>query len=237
MGGNPRSDTSYDDGEEKKTMQRKAIEGTPELQRYVLEHSEHLEPHHDALIEATNKRVPEMSLYQVPPEEALALRMLTRITGARHVLEIGTFTGLSSMLIAEGLGDHGHLTCLDIDPETGAIAREHWEAAGLSDRITLQIGPAAETLASMTDAHFDLVFLDADKPGYIDYFDAVLGMLDEGGLIVADNTLLRGLVLDPETEDSNAKALREFNRYVTDHPAVEVVMLPVYDGLTLIRKR
>ena len=219
------------------TMQRKAIEGTPELQRYILEHSDHLEPHHLALIEATNNRVPELSSYQVPPEEALALRMLTRITGARHVLEIGTFTGLSSMLIAEGLGADGHLTCLDINPETGAIAREHWEAAGLSDRITLQIGPAAETLASMTDAHFDLVFLDADKPGYIDYFDAVLPVLDPGGLIVADNTLMQSHVLDPGTENTNAMALREFNRYVADRADVDVVMLPVYDGLTLIRKR
>ncbi len=218
-------------------MQRKAIEGTPELQRYVLDHSEPLEAHHLALIEATDTRVPELSLYQVPPEEAIALRMLTRITGARHVLEIGTFTGLSSMLIAEGLGEDGHLTCLDIDPETGAIAREHWEAAGVSERITLHIGPAAETLAAMPDAHFDLVFLDADKPGYIGYFETVLPMMDSGGLIVADNTLLRGLVLDAETEDSNAAALRTFNRHVNEHPGVDVVMLPVYDGLTLIRKR
>lgn len=218
-------------------MQRKAIEGTPELQRYVLDHSELLEPQHVALIEATDARVPGLSLYQVPPEEALALRMLTRITGARNVLEIGTFTGLSSMLIAEGLGPDGHLTCLDIDPETGAIAREHWAEAGLSERITLVIGPAIETLASMRESRFDLVFLDADKPGYIDYFEIVLPMLGSGGLIVADNTLLRGLVLNAATEDSNATALRAFNRYVADHPGVDVVMMPVYDGLTLIRKR
>jgi caffeoyl-CoA O-methyltransferase len=218
-------------------MQRKAVEGTPELQRYVLEHSEPLEPHHLDLIAATNARVPELSLFQVPPEEALALRMLTRITGARRVLEIGTFTGLSSMLIAEGLGDGGHLTCLDINPETGAIAREHWEAGGLSDRITLHIGPAAETLETMSSARFDLVFLDADKPGYIGYFEAILPMLGSGGLIVADNTLLRGLVLDPDGEDGNAVALRAFNRHVADHPEVDVVMMPVYDGLTLIRKR
>lgn len=218
-------------------MQRKTIEGSPELQQYVLEHSEPLEPHHLALIEATNTRVPEMSTYQVPPEQALALRMLTRITGARRVLEIGTFTGLSAMLIAEGIGPEGHLTCLDINPETGAIAQEHWAAAGLSDRITLEIGPAAETLASMAGEKFDLVFLDADKPGYITYVDLVLPMLGAGGLIVADNTLMRGHVLDPETENSNAVALRAFNAYVADHPGVDVVMLPVYDGLTLIRKR
>ncbi len=218
-------------------MQRKAVEGTPELQRYVLEHSEPLEPHHLALIEATNTRVPDLAGYQVPPEQALALRMLTRISGARQVLEIGTFTGLSAMLIAEGLGEDGHLTCLDINPETGAIAREHWDAAGLGDRIALHIGPAAETLASLSSEHFELVFLDADKPGYIAYVDMVLPMLEAGGLIVADNTLMRGHVLDPDTENTQAIALRDFNRYVADHTEVDVVMLPVYDGLTLIRKR
>lgn len=218
-------------------MQRKSIAGSPELQQYVLEHSEPLEPHHLALIDATNTRVPEMSDYQVPPEEALALRMLTRITGAHRVLEIGTFTGLSAMLIAEGIGADGHLTCLDIDPDTGAIAREHWDAAGLGDRIDLLLGPAAESLASMAGRAFDLVFLDADKPGYITYVDLVLPMLESGGLIVADNTLMRGHVLDPGTENANAVALRAFNSYVADHPDVDVVMLPIYDGLTLIRKR
>jgi caffeoyl-CoA O-methyltransferase len=218
-------------------MQRKAIAGSPELQRYVLEHSEPLEAHHLALIAATDNRVPELAEYQVPPEQALALRMLTRITGARRVLEIGTFTGLSAMVIAEGIGPEGHLTCLDINPDTGGIAREHWNAAGLGDRIELRLGPAAETLASMAGETFDLVFLDADKPGYISYVDLVLPMLEPGGLIVADNTLMRGHVLDPDTENSNAVALREFNAYVADHPDVDVVVLPVYDGLTLIRKR
>ncbi|MDH3249187.1 MAG: O-methyltransferase [Acidimicrobiia bacterium] len=218
-------------------MQRKTIAGSPELQQYVLDHSEPLERHHLALIEATNARVPDLAAYQVPPEQALALRMLTRITGARRVLEIGTFTGLSAMLIAEGLGPEGRLICLDIDPDTGAIAREHWEAAGLGDRIELVLGPAADTLDSMAGARFDLVFLDADKPSYIGYLDRVLPMLDHGGLVVADNTLMRGHVLDPDTENANAIALRAFNRYAVDHPGVDVVMMPVYDGLTLIRRR
>ncbi len=218
-------------------MQRKAIAGSPELQQYVLEHSEPLEAHHLALIAATDSRVPELAEYQVPPEQALALRMLTRITGARRVLEVGTFTGLSAMVIAEAIGPEGHLTCLDINPDTGAIAREHWDAAGLGDRIELRLGPAAETLASMAGETFDLVFLDADKPGYISYVDLVLPMLEPGGLIVADNTLMRGHVLDPHTENGNAVALRDFNAYVADHPDVDVVILPVYDGLTLIRKR
>lgn len=218
-------------------MQRKAVPGSPELQRYVLEHSAPLEDHHLALIEATNERFPDLAGYQVPPEQAIALRMLTRVAGARSVLEIGTFTGLSAMLIAEALGDEGHLVCLDVDPETAATAREHWDAAGLGDRIELRLGPAAETLASMSGEAFDLVFLDADKPGYISYLDLVLPMLEPGGLIVADNTLLRGHVLDPETENGNAVALRAFNAHVAHHPDLDVVMLPVYDGLTLIRKR
>ena len=218
-------------------MQRKAISASPELQPYVLQHSEPLAEHHLALIEATNTRVPDLAGYQVPPEQALALRMLTRIAGARRVLEIGTFTGLSAMLIAEGLGPDGRLTCLDINPETAAIAKEHWDAAGLGDRIMLRLGPAVETLESMSGETFDLVFLDADKPGYISYVDLVLPMLEPGGLIVADNTLMRGQVLDPDTDNRNAIAMRQFNAYVAGHPDLEVVMLPVYDGLTMIRKR
>lgn len=218
-------------------MQQKAVAGSPELQRYVLEHSEPLEDQHLALIEATETLVPELAGYQVPPEQALALRMLTRITGARRVLEIGTFTGLSAMLIAQGLGPDGHLVCLDVNPETGAIAREHWEAAGLGHVIELRLGDAAETLTSMEDERFDLVFLDADKPGYISYLDLVLPMLEPGGLIVADNTLMRGHVLERDTENANAVALREFNAYAASHPDCDVVMLPLYDGLTLIRKR
>ena len=218
-------------------MQRKSIEGSAELQEYVLAHSERLEPHHLALIEDTERSFPDLTLYQVPPEQGLALRMLTRIVAPRHALEIGTFTGLSAMLIAEGMGPDGRLLCLDINPDTGALARRHWHKAGLGDRISLRIGPAHDSLASMEGERFDMVFLDADKPGYLDYFELVLPMLAGGGLVVADNTLLRGTVIDPDEVGESTVALRRFNRHVADHPDVDTVMLPAYDGLTLIRKR
>lgn len=218
-------------------MQRKSIEGSAELQEYVLGHSERLEPHHLALIEDTERTFPDLTLYQVPPEQGLALRMLTRIVAPRRALEIGTFTGLSAMLIAEGMGPDGRLVCLDINSDTAALARRHWEMAGLGDRISLRIGQAHESLASMEGERFDMVFLDADKPGYLGYFEAVLPMLGSGGLIVADNTLLRGTVIDPDAVGESTVALRRFNRHVADHPEVDTVMLPAYDGLTLIRKR
>lgn len=218
-------------------MQRKSIEGSAEVQAYVLGHSERLEPHHLALIDDTDRMFPDKSPYQVPPEQALVLRMLTRIVSPTRVLEIGTFTGLSAMLIAEGMGPDGQMICLDVDSETGALARSHWERAGLGGRISLRIGPASETLRTMSGDRFDLVFLDADKPGYIGYFEAVLPMLDPGGLIVADNTLLRGTVIDPDEVGDTTTAIRAFNEHVASHAAVDAVIMPVYDGLTLIRKR
>jgi len=218
-------------------MQRKSIEGSAEMQAYVLGHSEQLAPHHLALIDDTERVFPDMALYQVPPEQGLALRMLTRIVAPSRVLEIGTFTGLSAMLIAEGMGQGGQMLCLDINPETGALAKAHWKRAGLGDRISLEIGPASEALDSLAGDRFDMVFLDADKPGYIGYFEAVLPMLDRGGLIVADNTLLRSTVIDSNEVGETASALRAFNEHVAKHPAVDTVILPVYDGLTLIRKR
>ena len=218
-------------------MQRKSIEGGADVQAYVLSHSEPLESHHLALIEDTERRFPDLSGYQVPPEQALTLRMLTRIVAPRRVLEVGTFTGLSAMLIAEGMGPDGRVVCLDVDPETGALAREHWDRAGLGDRITLRIGPASGTLAQMSEERFDMAFLDADKPGYVEYFESVVPMVGPGGLIVADNTLLRGTVVDPAAEGEATEALRRFNRHVAEDPRVDVVLLPVFDGVSLIRVR
>lgn len=218
-------------------MQRKGVAATEAVQSYVLTHSEHLEPHHLALLDDTETSFGARAELQVPPEEALALRMLVRIVGAERALEIGTFTGLSSMLIAEGLPPGGRLVCLDIDTDTTALARRHWDAAGLGERIELRIGPAQDTLAAMTDETFDFVFVDADKPGYVTYYELVLPRVRPGGLIVADNTMRRGNVADPGVDDEVTEAVRRFNRLVAGDDRVDVVVLPVFDGLSLISKR
>lgn len=218
-------------------MQHKHIAATPAVQQYVLDHSLSLDRRHLDLIAETEALFGDRALLQVPPEQALAMRMLTQISGAKSALEIGTFTGLSAMFIAEGLGPEGTLTCLDIDPDTAEVARRHWDASGIGDRIELIVGSAGDSLQRLEGRSFDLVFIDADKPGYLEYFEAVLPMLEPGGLIIADNTLYQGKVADATSTHASAIALREFNEHVARNRDVEVVMVPVYDGITLMRKR
>jgi caffeoyl-CoA O-methyltransferase len=160
------------------------------------------------------------------------LEFLVRIMRARRVLEIGVFTGYSSLSLARGLPEGGRVVALDVDPRTTAVARRYAEEAGLADRIEYRVGPALETLASL-DGSFDLVFVDADKPNYLNYYEAVLPKLADGGLIVADNAFRDGRVLDEDADEP----MKEFNDFVRNDPRVECVLLTVRDGLLLVRKR
>jgi caffeoyl-CoA O-methyltransferase len=160
------------------------------------------------------------------------LEFLVRIMRARRVLEIGVFTGYSSLSLARGLPEGGRVVALDVDPRTTAVARRYAEEAGLADRIEYRVGPALETLASL-DGTFDLVFVDADKPNYLNYYEAVLPKLADGGLIVADNAFRDGRVLDEDADEP----MKEFNDFVRNDPRVECVLLTVRDGLLLVRKR
>jgi caffeoyl-CoA O-methyltransferase len=217
-------------------MQRKGLPDTDAVQRYVLDHSRALARHHLELIAETERLYPDRLSFQIPPEQGLLLGMLVRLTGASRVLEIGTFTGLSALFVAEALPPGGRLLCLDISPAYTAVARRHWDAAGVGDRIELRLGPAAGSLAALTaDDTFDLVFLDADKEGYIDYYRAVLPRLRPGGLIVADNTMWHGDVALPEPGGPTLDAVRAFNDHVAADPLVEVVIVPAFDGLSFIR--
>ena len=175
---------------------------------------------------------------QIPREQGSFMTLLARLVGARLAVEVGTFTGYSALSIALGLPEDGRLICFDISEEWPAIGRPHWEAAGVSDRIELRVGPAAERLAELPpDPVIDLVFLDADKPGYLGYFEELLPRVRPGGLIVADNVLANGDIVDGSSEQSNVIALREFNDRVAADDRVDVVMVNIADGLSLIRKR
>ncbi len=156
----------------------------------------------------------------------------------QRVLEIGTFTGYSSLSMAEALPPGGHIVTCDISEEHVAIARQHIGASPYADRIEIRVGPAIDTIAGL-DGPFDLVFIDADKPGYLGYYEAVLPKLAPDGVILADNVLWSGrLVGDPSPdEDGNTRALREFNDHVVADERVEVVMLTVRDGVSIIRRR
>ncbi len=170
------------------------------------------------------------------PDEAALLTMLARLVGARRALEIGTFTGYGAISIARGLADGGSLTCLEVSDDYASIARSNVEAAGLSDRVEIVVGPAADALRAMPEEPtFDYVFIDADKTGYQTYYDLVVPRLVPGGLLLLDNVLLRGAVLDPQ--DDRARIVAALNDRVTADERVDSVMVFVADGLTLARKR
>jgi caffeoyl-CoA O-methyltransferase len=164
--------------------------------------------------------------------------LLTKLTGARRAIEVGTFTGYSSLCIARGLPPGGKLLCCDVSEEWTGLAKRFWEKAGVADRIELVIAPAAETLRALPEREeWDLAFIDADKPGYPVYYAEILKRLRPGGLILADNVLWMGRVVDAGADDPQTQAIRAFNDLVAKDDRVEKVMLPVADGLTLIRKR
>ena len=173
---------------------------------------------------------PEMEVGHL---EGAFLRILVRLLRAKRILELGTFTGYSSLLMAEGLPDDGNLITCDIDPETTQIAKKYWSRSPHGKKIELKLGPALETLKTI-EGLFDLVFIDADKVNYINYWELCLPKIRPGGLLVIDNVLWSGSVLKPE--DETERAIDEFNKHVCNDKRVEVVMLPIRDGVTLAWK-
>ena len=184
---------------------------------------------------ATRERSDRAQMMVGHPQGAF-LATLVATTGARHVLEIGTFTGYSALAMAAALPPDGRITTCDVSEEHVAIAREHVDASPYADRIDIRLGPALDTIAHL-DGPFDLVFIDADKSGYDAYYEAVLPKLADGGLIVVDNVLWRGQVLTDEAQDADSVALRAFNAKVAADERVHAVLLTVRDGMTLIRTR
>ncbi len=171
----------------------------------------------------------------VGPVEGRLLEFLVHLSGARRILEIGTFTGYSALSMAAALPPDGSIVTCEIDPQTAAIARRHFEASPWADQIRVKVGPALDTLAAL-DGPFDLVFVDADKENYRRYYESVLPLLAERGLIAVDNVLWSGRVLDPSDDSPSTRAIVEFNDFVRHDPRVVCVMLTVRDGVTLIRR-
>lgn len=180
----------------------------------------------------------KISTMQVSADQGALLTMLAAISGASYAVEVGTFTGYSSICIARGMGPEGRLLCLDVSEEYTSIARRAWAEAGLDERIELRVAPAIDTLRALpTTEHIDLAFIDADKSGYLAYFEELLTRLRPNGLIMVDNTLWSGRVVDSAPQDADTEALKAFNDAVAADPRVDSYILPVSDGLTLIRKR
>jgi O-methyltransferase len=184
--------------------------------------------------------LPTGAATQASAEEGQLLALLVKLTRARTVVEVGTFTGYRSLCMARALRGHGLLITCDVTDRWPALGRPYWRRAGVEDRIDLRIAPATAVLdalfAEYGPGSIDLVFIDADKPNYAGYYEAALMLLAPDGLIVVDNTLAFSRVTDPDTQDPDTVAIREFNRLVRDDPRVEMSLLPVADGITLIRK-
>ncbi|MFJ2753635.1 O-methyltransferase [Streptomyces sp. NPDC087297] len=218
---------------------RDQIDVTPELLQYVRELSLREDPVL-AELRADTAALPDR-IMQILPEEAQLLALLIRLTGARTVLEIGTFTGYSSLRMAQALPADGQVITCDISEEWTAMARHAWEKAGVADRIELRYGDALETLddllAERGPGSVDLVFIDADKTHYPEYYEQSLALTRPGGLIVLDNTLWSGRVVDPAVQDAGTLGVRRVNEMLLRDERVDLSMLPMADGVTLARKR
>src|ERR687897_577601 len=222
----------------------RALTVTAELVDYAGAHAPKLPARVlDALGAEPAERGPPAGM-QIGPDEGQLLTLLTRLVGARWAVEVGTFTGYSSLCIARGLAPGGALTCCDVSEEWTAIARRAWDRAGLADRIELRIAPALDTLRSLpAEPHIDLAFIDADKGGYVGYWDELVPRGRPGGLLLADNVLWWGRVVEPprpaeaNEPDDNTRAIRAFNDHVAADDRVDVAILPAFDGLTIARRR
>ncbi|HYI66831.1 MAG TPA: class I SAM-dependent methyltransferase [Candidatus Limnocylindrales bacterium] len=216
-------------------MANRTINLTDEVVDYVNRFGVREHPVLAALRERTAP-MPQSSM-QIGPDQGAFMALLVRLTGARRILEIGTFTGYSSTAMALALPSDGRITCLDVSREWTDIARQAWADAGVADRIELRLGPAAETLATLEVDSFDLAFIDADKPGYDGYYEACLRVVRPGGLILIDNVLWSGRVADPGNDDETTRIMRALNEKVAADERVDHVLLPIGDGLTLARRR
>ncbi|MFC7221505.1 DUF2218 domain-containing protein [Streptomyces polyrhachis] len=210
----------------------------PVVGEYLLSHHTPADDILGELAAVTREATAGAARMQVSSDEGALLTMLTRLTGARFAVEVGVFTGYSTLCIARGLADGGTLLACDVSEEWTAIGRPYWERAGVADRIDLRIAPALETLRALDDEPvIDIAFIDADKGGYPAYYEEIVRRLRSGGLVVLDNVFLGGRVLDPAYRGADELAMRGLNGLVAADERVEAVMLPVRDGVTIARRR
>ena len=210
---------------------------SPGLPDYLVGHSTPPDALLRDLISDTAERFPGNVVYQIGPEQGTFMTMLAGLMDARHAIEVGTFTGYSSICLARGMAADGKLICCDVSEEWTSLARAYWQKAGLADRIELRLGPALDTLRALPAGEsFDLAFIDADKTGYASYWEEIVPRVRPGGLILVDNTLLHGRIFLPEP-DPDALAIRQFNELALADDRVVLALLPVGDGLTVARRK
>jgi caffeoyl-CoA O-methyltransferase len=217
---------------------RRSEQLSPELHEYLVAHSSRPDQVLRELAAETAQLFPDAAMMQIGPEQGTFMTLLARIGRARTGIEVGTFTGYSSICLARGLAAGGSLLCCDVSEEWTAVARRYWQRAGLAGQIELRLGPGLDTLRSLpADAGFDLAFIDADKPAYIGYWEQIVPRISPGGFILADNTLSHGRVVQPQEQDAAVQGIRDFNEHARADTRVDLVLLPVGDGLTLAFKK
>ncbi len=215
----------------------KYITLTTELYDYAVAHGHNGDPIRAELAAETSK-LGAISGMQIAPEQGTLMAILATAIGARSAVEVGTFTGYSALCVARALPGDGRLLCCDVNEEWTSIGQRYWERAGIANKITLKLGPAAETLRALPSSHtFDFAFIDADKPNYAIYYEEILKRMRPNGLILIDNVLWSGRVIDDSVKEENTVALRALNDKITADTRVEAVMLAVADGLTIARKK
>jgi caffeoyl-CoA O-methyltransferase len=218
-------------------MTRRSEQISLHLNAYLTAHSTPPDAILRELATETAERYPNEIGLQVAPEMGTFLTLLARANRARRGVEVGTFTGYSSICIARGLGPGGRLLCCDVSEEWTSVARKYWEKAGLTDRIELRLGPALGTLRGLpADEAFDVAFIDADKLGYPEYWTELVPRVRSGGVIMVDNTFSHGRVLDAGNADPSVIAVRAMNDLAAADERVELIMLPIGDGLTVALK-
>lgn len=220
-------------------MSNRTIAIDERLHRYLLEHSVRESDVKRRLREATAAL--EGAGMQIAPEQGQLMALLVELTGARRIIELGTFTGYSALCMAEAMPDDGELICCDLSDEWTEIARDFWREAGVEKHIELRLAPALETLDALLAqgqaGRFDMAFVDADKTGYVDYYERCLRLLRPGGLMLFDNMLWGGRVADPEDRGEDTRAIRALNDRLLGDPRVTPSLVPIGDGLGLVRKR
>lgn len=217
------------------TDRPKFLQMTVDLYNYLIQHGNPPDALQQELIEET-KQVGDLAIMQIAPEQGVLMTMLARLIGAKRAIEVGTFTGYSALCIARGLQDSGYLLCCDVNEEWTAVAQKYWKKAGVAEKIDLRLAPALETLRSLPETRdFDMAFLDADKENQNYYYEEILKRIRPGGIILLDNALLWGQVIEPHNDQPHVLAVKALNKKLVQDPRVECVMLPISDGLTLLR--
>jgi caffeoyl-CoA O-methyltransferase len=219
-------------------MPSKFISLDTQLYDYVVAHGHNRDPLLAELAEETARELGSVAGMQIAPEQGTFMTILANAIGARSAVEVGTFTGYSALCVARALPPDGRLLCCDVNQQWTRIAQRYWQRAGVAARITLKLAPALDTLRELpANTTFDFAFIDADKSNYRNYYEEILKRTRAGGLILIDNVLWNGAVLNPSNQSEDTRAIRDLNDFLAHDARVEVVMLAISDGLTICRKK